>query len=165
MINITELKKLANKKENENYRFRTYLKEHADEEELDEQFKKLHNKYFKIYDCSKCRNCCRKLGISMNEDELNKICNYLNLDKVKFKNERLNENYGEYSFKNKKCEFLDKCNNCIIKDCLPSTCREYPYTNKEERLFSLLTIINNASICPVVYEILEELKKIYKFKK
>lgn len=34
--------------------------------------------------------------------------------------------------------------------------KEYPYTDKGERLFSLYSIIANASICLVVYEILED---------
>lgn len=60
MIDINDLVILANRKEEENYRFRNYLKNYADEEELDKQFKRLHEKYFKIYDCKKCRNCCKK---------------------------------------------------------------------------------------------------------
>ena len=164
MIDIKELKQLANKKEDENYRFRRYLKNHADEEELDRQFKKLHEKYFKIYDCRKCRNCCKEIGISMSEEELDKICNYLKLDKEKYIEKNLINNYGEYSFKDTKCKFLDECNNCQIENCLPITCKEYPYTNKEERLFSLLGVVANASVCPVVYEILEELKHEYHFR-
>lgn len=164
MIDIIDLEELSKEKENENYRFRKYLKIHADEEELDRQFKRLHQKYFKIYDCSKCRNCCKKIGISMDEDELNNICNYLKIDKEKFIKDNLIENYGEYSFKETKCKFLDDDNNCKISKCLPRTCIEYPYTDKEERLFSLYSIISNASVCPVVYEIIEELKKEYNFK-
>ena len=164
MIDIKELKQLANKKEDENYRFRRYLKNHADEEELDRQFKKLHEKYFKIYDCKKCRNCCKEIGISMSEEELDKICNYLKLDKEKYIEKNLINNYGEYSFKDIKCKFLDECNNCQIENCLPITCKEYPYTNKEERLFSLLGVVANASVCPVVFEILEELKHEYHFR-
>ena len=125
MIDIKDLKHLAKQKENENYRFRQFLKIHADEEELDKQFKELHNKYIQ---------------------------------------ENLNEEYGEYTFKEKRCKFLDENNNCKVKECLPKSCKEYPYTNKEERLFSLYSVISNASVCPVVYEILEELKKIYNFK-
>ena len=164
MINIEELEMLANKKEKENYRFRSYLKTHADEEKLDQQFKRLHEKYFKIYDCKKCRNCCKKLGISIDEYELDNICNYLNFNKEKFIKENLIQNYNNFSFKGCKCRFLDENNNCKISKCLPITCKEYPYTNKEERLFSLYSIVSNASICPVVYEILEELKKEYNFK-
>lgn len=163
MIDINDLVILANRKEEENYRFRNYLKNYANEEELDKQFKRLHEKYFKIYDCKKCRNCCKKIGISMNEKELNNVCNYLNINKEKFIKENLDENYGEYSFKEHKCKFLDENNNCKIEKCLPRTCKEYPYTNKKERLCSLYSVISNTGVCPVVYEILEDLKKEYNF--
>ena len=62
-------------------------------------------------------------------------------------------------------QFLDDDNNCLAENCLPESCMDYPYTNKSKRLFSLYSIIGNACICPVVYEILEELKKIYHFKR
>lgn len=164
LIKIEDLERLALKKENENYRFRRFLKNHADEEELDKQFKRLHEKYFRVYDCSKCRNCCKKLGISMTEEELDKICDYLHLDKGSYVEENLNEKYGEYSFKNTKCQFLNEDNSCMVSSCLPITCKEFPYTNKPERLFSLLNIVANAKVCPVIYEILEELKKEYHFR-
>ena len=38
MVNLKEL----NNKLDENYKFRSYLKSHADEKQLDEDFKKLH---------------------------------------------------------------------------------------------------------------------------
>ena len=57
MIKIENLESLAKEKLNENYKFRTYLKNHADPQELDVQFKQLHEKYFAVYDCSKCHNC------------------------------------------------------------------------------------------------------------
>lgn len=164
MIEVKELEKLAKQKEKENLRFRNFLKMHADSDELDKQFRVLHEKYFKIYDCSKCRNCCKKIGTIIKNDELDIICKQLQLNKEKFINSDLEEKFGEYSFKKHKCLFLDKNDNCIISYCLPKSCQEYPYTNKSERLFSLYSIISNASICPVVYEIIEELKKEYKFR-
>jgi len=39
-----------------------------------------------------------------------------------------------------------------------------PFTNKPERLFSLLSIVECSSVCPIVFEMLERLKKIYGFK-
>ena len=164
MIDTEDLVVLANMKEEENLRFRTFLKIHADEKKLDKQFLRLHEKYFKVYDCSKCRNCCKKIGISMTGDELDKICKYLKLDKEKFIKEHLNEEYGEYTFKEKRCLFLEDNNSCKVEKCLPISCKEYPYTNQEERLFSLYSIIANASVCPVVYQILEALKKEYHFR-
>lgn len=162
MVDLNDIERLGKLKEKENYRFRVFLKENADEDELDKQFKELHEKCFKIYDCTKCRNCCKKIGTIIKEDELTKICEELKLDK-KFVRDNLLEKYGEYTFKKDKCLFLEG-NTCKVEKCLPIACREYPYTNKEERLFSLYSVISNARICPVVYEILEELKKMYKFR-
>lgn len=46
MIASRKLKQMAEKKEKENIRFRTFLKCNADEGELDEQFVKLHSELF-----------------------------------------------------------------------------------------------------------------------
>ena len=159
MIDINELENLAKSKQEENLKFRKYLKTHADEEKLDNDFKELHEKYFKVYDCSKCRNCCKKLGISIGYDEID----HLSLTKEQLQN--LKEEYGKYINKEEGCPFLNKTNECLLKDNLPTSCKEYPYTNKPERIESLFTIINNTFVCPAVYEIVEELKKKYNFKK
>ena len=105
------------------------------------------------------RNCCKKLGISIRYDEIE----YLNLTKEQLQN--LKEEYGKYINKEEGCPFLRENNECSLKDNLPASCKEYPYTNKPERLESLFTVIDNTFICPAVYEIVEELKKKYNFKK
>lgn len=46
MITPRKVKFEAKKKGNENIEFRTFLKCNADEKELDEQFKKLHEELF-----------------------------------------------------------------------------------------------------------------------
>lgn len=164
MINIDKLEELSDKKLEQNIKFRTYLKNHADEKKLDKQFKQLHNKYFNIYKCSECRNCCKKIGTIIEKEELDNICKYMQFDEKKLIREELIKNELNYTFKDKKCMFLEENNNCKIEKCLPLSCREYPFTNKEERIFNLYSIIDNARICPVVFEILEELKIIYNFK-
>ena len=47
MINIDKLAIMANRKEDENLRFITYLKGHADPYILDKQFKELHENILK----------------------------------------------------------------------------------------------------------------------
>ncbi len=165
MIEVKDLERLGKEKEEENYRFRVFLKCHADEKQLDKDFLELHNKIFKNYDCSKCRNCCKKIGVSLNEAELVEICKEYKLDINELKNNVLKENYGKYVNKKNPCPFLGSDNECKIEKCLPKSCKEYPYTNKPERLFSLLTVVQNSKICPAVYEILEELKKKYNFRR
>ena len=49
MIVPRKVKFEAKKRENENIEFRTFLKCNADEKELDEQFKKLHEELFVLF--------------------------------------------------------------------------------------------------------------------
>ena len=58
------------KKIDENYDFAIFLKANADDQELDEDFKRLHKKYFANYDCSKSRKCCKKLHATFKENEI-----------------------------------------------------------------------------------------------
>jgi Fe-S-cluster containining protein len=71
---------------------------------------------------------------------------------------------GGYEIKEKPCCFLTGDGQCRIQECRPNSCRDFPYTNQPERLFSLLGILGHAEVCPVVFEILERLKKIYHFR-
>lgn len=48
MIILDELENFAESKQEENLKFRRYLKNHADEEELDNDFKELHKKFLKF---------------------------------------------------------------------------------------------------------------------
>lgn len=70
MVHLDKVGIEAKKKGDENYKFRSSLKEHADEEELDEQFLRLHKELFADYDCSKCRNCCKMYKGSIPEEDV-----------------------------------------------------------------------------------------------
>lgn len=70
---------------------------------------------------------------------------------------------GVYRIVEPPCLFLMEDGVCQIESCKPQCCREFPYTGKPGRLFSLYSIIDSASVCPVVFEILERLKKRLRF--
>ena len=165
MIEPSKIKNAFKRIEAENYAFRTYLKYHADENELDEQFYKLHKELFASYDCSKCRNCCKEYSASFEEDDLGRISDFLKMTKNDFIKTYVNEEHGDYQLNVKPCCFLKEDGGCAIETCKPNSCRDYPYTNKPERLFSLLGIVQSTSVCPVVFEMLERLKDEYKLKR
>lgn len=60
--------------------------------------------------------------------------------------------------------FFTDSGDCMLGNCKPEACKNYPHTNQPERLFSLLSFIESVSVCPVAYEICERLKQEYKFK-
>jgi Fe-S-cluster containining protein len=82
-----------------------------------------------------------------------------------FRDKYIKEDFGEYQLKKRPCCFLKDNGECEIESCKPTSCREYPFTNRPERLLSLLSIIESTSICPVVFEMIERLKKEYRFKR
>lgn len=166
MIPPRKVKFMAKKKENENIRFRSYLKAHADETKLDEQFLKLHNELFREYDCNRCRNCCKMFYGNIPEEDIQKDAEYLKMSKEQFVDFFLQKDkkIGDYLTKHKPCDFLQENGECKLGDCRPENCKKYPYTNQPERLESLLSVLNAVEVCPVVFEIYERLKEEYGFK-
>ena len=152
------------KKNEENYDFAIFLKANADDQKLDEDFKRLHKKYFANYDCSKCRKCCKKLHATFKENEIEKAAQKINLNKEEFIKRYLKQTLDKtYIIKRTPYPFL-KNNMCILEEDKPKDCKEYPFTNKKERIFSLYATMDNTLICPVVNNIIEDLKEIYHFK-
>ncbi len=165
MVEPSKLKQVSNKVENENYAFRAYLKNHADLDQLDKQFLELHNELFLNYDCSKCRNCCIEYSASFEEEELSQVASFLNMTEEEFRDKYIENTFGGFELKATPCCFLKENGTCEIEACKPESCRSYPFTDKPERLLSLSSIVNSASICPVVFEMLERLKQEYRFKR
>lgn len=166
MISPEKVQVVAKQKENENHKFRRYLKMHADEYELDKQFVELHKELFAQYDCSQCRNCCKMYHGNIPKEDLEKDAKHLNISQeqlIDFFLEK-NEYKTSYQTKHMPCDFLDENGNCKLGDCRPDSCKKYPYTNEPERLWSLLSVLNAVEVCPVAFEIYERLKEIYGFR-
>lgn len=165
MVQPEKVKEEAKKREDENYKFRTYLKCHADEMVLDGQFLALHRELFEEYDCSKCRNCCKQYHGSIPAEDVERDAEYLNMTRKQFADLFLKEDeYGiSYETKHKPCDFLMDDGSCRLGDCKPDSCKKYPYTDQPERLESLLSFLDIVEICPVAFEICERLKKEYTF--
>ena len=86
MMQPDKVRAEAKKKEDENFRFRSYLKGHADDDELDRQFLRLHKELFADYDCSKCRNCCKMYKGSIPAEDINRDAQYLGITPEQFIN-------------------------------------------------------------------------------
>ena len=72
---------------------------------------------------------------------------------------------GNWQTKHKPCDFLQADGNCMLGEYRPENCKNYPYTNQPERLWSLYSVLDAVEVCPVAFEIYERLKKEYGFKK
>ncbi|MFQ9704684.1 MAG: YkgJ family cysteine cluster protein [Enterocloster clostridioformis] len=155
MIHPDKIGMEAKKREDENYKFRSFLKGHADEEELDKQFLRLHKELFADYDCNKCRNCCKMYKGSIPEEDVEKDAEYLDITVEQFIDFFLEKEACGigYHTKHMPCDFLQEDGNCKLGDCKPDSCKKYPYTDQPERLCSLLGMLDTVAICPVAFEI------------
>lgn len=166
MVHPDKVKAEAKKKEDENFRFRSYLKGHADADELDRQFLSLHKELFADYDCSKCRNCCKMYKGSIPAEDIDRDAQHLGIAPNQFVDTYLEtEEYGiNYQTKHMPCDFLQEDGNCKLSNCKPDSCKKYLYTDQPERLSSLLSVLDVIEICSVAFEIFERLKKEYRFR-
>ena len=114
MITPNNVREAALKVEEENHRFRRFLKTHADEEELDQQFLSLHKELFASYDCSKCRNCCRFYDVSLENEEISTIAAAKGLTPDAFCKQFLSDGLLGYEIK-KPCPFLREDGQCEVR--------------------------------------------------
>ena len=169
MIKPDEIKKIYTKNVDDNFKFRMFLKNRADTSKLDQQFRDLHNELFirNKYDCCKCANCCKLYDIQIAQKEISAISEYIGETEDGFVEKFLipdNEENEAFIVNQKPCSFLEADGKCRIYTVRPLVCRDFPNTKKPDRLFSLLGIISYTEDCPVVFEIIERLKRIYGFR-
>lgn len=81
--------------EKENLRFRTFIKNCADPDELDRQFAELHKELFSQYDCKQCRNCCRAFSVELERNEIEALSDFFQLSAWEFSNGYLAEVNGQ----------------------------------------------------------------------
>ncbi len=166
MILPEEVMTVAKQKEDENLKFRRFLKNRADSEDLDKHFLRLHRELFANYDCTSCRNCCKYLSATIAEWDIPKMAHHLSISEEEFCTTFLKRgDCHEWASKTTPCSFLNTDGFCMLGNCRPEGCRTFPYTDKPERLESLLSVLNAVSVCPVAYEIWERLKDEYGFRR
>ncbi|MEG2017304.1 MAG: YkgJ family cysteine cluster protein [Clostridium sp.] len=138
------------------------LQRHIDGEELDEEFARFHDEVLSEYDCSQCRNCCKKCAGIFTGGEMGRAAKVLGISKKEFVEKYIDKVDDTFLTKETPCNFFDMENNCCkIEECEPNSCKGYPYTNEKGIIYSLDTIVEAASICPVVFEILERIQEEY----
>jgi len=164
VINPSKIKKVYQEVAEQNEKFRLFLKKNAIDYELDAHFLRLHNEIFAQYDCCKCTNCCKLYDILVDKNDIETISQYLGLSENDFIEKYLIVHDEDYIMKDKPCCFLNADGKCRIYEIRPSVCREFPHTNKPYRLYNMCGVLSFTEECPVVFEIIERLKKIYNYR-
>jgi hypothetical protein len=72
-------------------------------------------------------------------------------------------NEKKFKFKEIPCSFL-KDNKCTLYECRQSDCRSFPHLHKKGFTTRLIDILQNYSICPIVFNVYEQLKIEMRFR-
>ena len=163
------IKELAEKREDENWDFRRFLKGyHMDLEEMDEIVHGFYEQVIEEIDCRECGNCCRVMTPTIEEGDIERMAEGLGINHSEFENLYLKEDEGPFSegliFNHLPCPFLNN-NLCTCYEFRPEDCRSFPHLQKDEFVFRLTGVVQNYEICPIVYNVYEMLKRRFSWPK
>ena len=159
--NLSKIKKIAAKREDENFRFRAFLKG-KDSKEVDSVVHQLHTKIASQIDCSLCGNCCYCLKSKVSKEDITVLARLENISPEKYLTCYCEEEMGSIYLKDIPCRYMDG-KKCSIYEHRPIQCKTFPYTSKEGFISRLWGMIGFYAICPIVFNLMEELKDIFRF--
>lgn len=154
---------MAAKKEDQNWRFRSFLKfyDELSDEELDLLVFKTADEVSSTIDCTHCGRCCQQLKPICSQQDQQRLAARLSITV-----EQLRQQYLEYDtsddepawqIKNSPCPFLrDK--KCTVYENRPDNCRDYPYLHEPEFTSRTWGMIERTFTCPIVFHVMEALK-------
>ncbi len=160
--NLAVIKKHGQIKEDQNFKFRSFLKG-KDSEKTDKIVHELYAEVVKKVDCSECANCCIELETGFEIEEIDQLTKSLKIDKNEFIKNSTIKDEDMYYLNSKPCQFLDN-KICTILELRPENCNSYPYIHKDGFTSRLLGVLSNYEICPIVYNVYELLKKRFNFR-
>jgi uncharacterized protein len=161
-----EVRRLSESKASENLEFRRYLRAHHTGEG---PFHVLADRVEREFDCLSCANCCRETLVNVSDEDLRRIAMYLQItvEEVSHLYTAKGTAPGEEHILKSGvggCAFLDG-NLCTIYEARPRVCREFPHVHGTEDTLPhrMSATVRRASVCPIVYNALEEFKHLTGF--
>lgn len=169
-FDLVQIRKQAERKEDENWKFREFLKSRCDlePEEIDERVFATTRRVWAGIDCTKCANCCREVKPSFSQEEVDRVARRLALTREQVIERYLDRSEpgddNPWTTRTTPCPFL-KENLCSIYEDRPGDCSGYPYLYKPEFTSRTMGMIERTFTCPIVYEVMEQLKKSLGFRR
>lgn len=162
IIDLNEIKRFSEERKKENLRFISFLKV-QNSKKIDKLVHELNDCYSSSIDCTQCGNCCVHLRPVLAEIDIDKLIKKLKVSRSKFKRVYvMTDEEGDMLFKKLPCAFF-KEKKCSLYDTRPEDCQSYPHLHKNEFISRLYGVFENYAICPIVFNVIEELKEKLSF--
>jgi uncharacterized protein len=163
---IKEIVCLSRQNEKENWKFRAFLKKvKLSSRIIDRIVYSLAENISPEIDCKTCANCCTKISPIFKNKDIDRLSSFLHIKPVDFiQKYLLRDEDDDLVFKSMPCPFL-KDKLCSIYDARPDNCKGYPHLYENHFVARLINVLNNYPLCPIVFNVFEELKKNDNFKR
>jgi hypothetical protein len=160
-IDPRRIERLAGQREDANWAFRCFLKRSAlSSGKIDSIVHKHYKAVAAQIDCRQCANCCKVVRPLLKIADVRRIALHLNVSKGQVATELLvqEESGGGHFFRLLPCPLL-KENLCSAYPHRPADCRSFPHIQKKDFVFRLSQAFSNCSVCPIVFNVFELLKR------
>ena len=163
-LDLVQIRALAETKEDENARFRQFLKTRCnlESEQIDKRVFETTRRVWAGIDCTTCGNCCRELRPTFSGEEVDRVAHRLGMERQQFIETFLERSEAgsdkPWRTRAAPCPFL-KDNLCSIYEDRPADCSGYPYLYEPDFVFRTLGMLERTYTCPIVYAVIEELKQ------
>ena len=158
-ITIEQLRVLAARKRAEHLRLRRRLKDGVvSVARADTLFHQLWQEVSAEIDCTTCGNCCIEQWPVLHRRDVRRLATATGMEAAEFEHTYLRADEDEQGlvFVQRPCPLLEG-KKCARYEARPDDCRSYPHLNKKDMVGRLLGVVDNAEICPIVFEVLERL--------
>jgi Fe-S-cluster containining protein len=98
--------------------------------------------------------------VAVDAEEIERLARHMGISAEEFESRHVAEDndYGEKFMPETPCPFLGGT-VCTIYEDRPTVCRDFPHLHKEGFRSRLFGVVDNCAICPIVFNVLEELKR------
>lgn len=110
-------------------------------------------------DCTQCGNCCKSLMVNITNEEATHAAEFLNMSRPDFDEKYIEKGSHELMIINTiPCAFLTGT-SCSIYSHRFAGCKEFPALHLPQFNKRLFTVMMHYNRCPIIYNVVEELKK------
>ncbi len=157
VTSLQEIHEIATSKEEENTVFRSFLQQ-QDGDEIDSIIGRLNHTVSAQIDCTVCGNCCKSLMINVTEEEAGHLAAHLQQTRESFDETYLEKSDGGRMLMNTiPCSFLSD-DKCTVYSHRFAGCREFPGLHLPQFNKRLFTIFMHYERCPIIFNVVEQLK-------
>lgn len=165
LTDLVQIRRLGEKKRDENFRFRRYLKSHNF---IERQFSRAAEEIQDQIDCCQCAECCRVTEVQLAERDVEHLARFLGISTGVFLEQytaRDEDNALILRRTEAGCVFLDG-NECTVYEARPGNCERFPHLLRgagsiQSRMWQF---VDRATYCPIVYNWMENVKALTKFR-